>query len=564
MNTAVRTSTQTNRAGRRAASRRAGALGATGVIAVGGAGALLAAFAGSAGAAATILVDSGSDGAANAANCTDGTPGNCTLRDAALLAADGDTINFSVSNITLTNGTVNFDAVNIIGPGSSALTVTTAGLPGAYEAFMIGGTGDVLISGITVTQNRIKAENVGTLTLDDVTVSGSTGDYGGALYADSVGDLVIRNSNFEGNTSSDAGGAIYVYSEFDVTISNTSVTGNTSGSGGGGIYVSEGAGEINISDSVFDSNTSNNADCGGGGACLNGTGVTIDRSTFSNNISSTWGGGLYISEFVRDVVISDSEISGNTSADGGGGALLNASGNVTVLRTTVEDNDTAGSGGGLFFGQLTDVNTVTDSLISGNTALGGGGIFFYGSEATVSYVNNSTFAGNQAYVGGGLASTRTVTINQSTISQNSALVRGGGLFTYTTMNLSGTVVSGNSASENADIDTSVTTVNATHSILGDISEETVLVGSNNIMTMDPMVAALADNGGPTRTMALLAGSPAIDAGPNPVASFVGNEFDQRGAPWLRVYNGTVDIGAFELQPPPNPGPDDPVVPAFTG
>ncbi len=508
MNVTVSVSPQSNRAGRRAASRRAGALGATGALAVGGAGALLAAFAGSAGAAATILVDSGSDGVANAANCTDETPGNCTLRDAALLAADGDTINFSVPNITLTNGTVNFDAVNIIGPGSSALTVTTAGLPGAYEAFMIGGTGDVLISGITVTQNRIKAENVGTLTLDDVTVSGSTGEHGGALYADSVGDLVIRNSNFEGNTSTDAGGAIYVYSEFDVTISNTSVTGNTSGGRGGGIFVSYYAGEINIS---------------------------------------------------------DSEISGNTAADGGGGALFNSSGNVTILRTTVEDNDTGGSGGGgLLFGQATVVNTVTDSLISGNTGQGGAGIFFYGGKGTVSFVNNSTITGNEAYVGGGLASTSPLTINQSTITQNSALLSGGGIFTYLTINLSGTIVSGNTAPDGADMQGVDISAFVTNSILGDIAGDIVLVGSNNIMAMDPMVAALADNSGPTRTMALLAGSPAIDAGPNPVASFVGNEFDQRGAPWLRVYNGTVDIGAFELQSPPNPDPDDPVVPAFTG
>ncbi len=536
MNVTVSVSPQSNRAGRRAASRRAGALGATGALAVGGAGALLAAFAGSAGAAATILVDSGSDGVANAANCTDETPGNCTLRDAALLAADGDTINFSVPNITLTNGTVNFDAVNIIGPGSSALTVTTAGLPGAYEAFMIGGTGDVLISGITVTQNRIKAENVGTLTLDDVTVSGSTGEHGGALYADSVGDLVIRNSNFEGNTSTDAGGAIYVYSEFDVTISNTSVTGNTSGGRGGGIFVSYYAGEINISDSEISGNTS------GGG-----------------------GGGIYVSYYAGEINISDSEISGNTAADGGGGALFNSSGNVTILRTTVEDNDTGGSGGGgLLFGQATVVNTVTDSLISGNTGQGGAGIFFYGGKGTVSFVNNSTITGNEAYEGGGLASTSPLTINQSTITQNSALLSGGGIFTYLTINLSGTIVSGNTAPDGADMQGVDISAFVTNSILGDIAGDIVLVGSNNIMAMDPMVAALADNSGPTRTMALLAGSPAIDAGPNPVASFVGNEFDQRGAPWLRVYNGTVDIGAFELQSPPNPDPDDPVVPAFTG
>jgi hypothetical protein len=89
--------------------------------------------------------------------------------------------------------------------------------------------------------------------------------------------------------------------------------------------------------------------------------------------------------------------------------------------------------------------------------------------------------------------------------------------------------------------------------------------------------ALADNGGATQTMALLTGSPAIDAGPATVPTFTGNGFDQRATPFVRVYNGQSDIGAFELQPEPVPptttvAPDDttttvgtdPMVPAFTG
>jgi hypothetical protein len=67
-----------------------------------------------------------------------------------------------------------------------------------------------------------------------------------------------------------------------------------------------------------------------------------------------------------------------------------------------------------------------------------------------------------------------------------------------------------------------------------------------------MLGALANNGGPTKTHALLPGSPAIDAG-NPSASAgVGDVtlFDQRGAPFTRVHGSQIDIGAFELQPMP--------------
>jgi hypothetical protein len=72
-----------------------------------------------------------------------------------------------------------------------------------------------------------------------------------------------------------------------------------------------------------------------------------------------------------------------------------------------------------------------------------------------------------------------------------------------------------------------------------------LVGSASA-PIDPLLGPLQDNGGPTQTMALLAGSPAIDAGdPN----YTGPPFtDQRG--FARVYNGRIDIGAFEFQPMP--------------
>ena len=64
-------------------------------------------------------------------------------------------------------------------------------------------------------------------------------------------------------------------------------------------------------------------------------------------------------------------------------------------------------------------------------------------------------------------------------------------------------------------------------------------------------------------MALLATSAAVNAGPSPVATFVGNEFDQRGTGYARVVGTSADIGAFEIQPPPAPNPE-PVTPKFTG
>jgi hypothetical protein len=138
-----------NRSSRRSYARRGGAAGAGALLVTGSAAALLTAFAGSAGASTTITVDSNGDGVATAANCTDLTPGNCTLRDAALAAIDGDTINFdaSISLITLTAGTVQTTAVNILGPGASSLTITNNAASGFYDLFSIEGNGDAVITG---------------------------------------------------------------------------------------------------------------------------------------------------------------------------------------------------------------------------------------------------------------------------------------------------------------------------------------------------------------------------------------------------------------------------------
>jgi len=193
-----------NRAARRSRPRSR-ALAATGVVAAGGAGALLAALAGSASAVTTITVDSAADGAGVAGNCTDGIVGNCTLRDASLAAVDGDTVTFDagVSSITLTGGTVVFQAVSLTGSGSANLAITTTAAPNFYNIFEFSGTGDVVISGMSLTKNRIETQNVGNAKLLDVSISGSSGAYGGALYAGNDGNLEIVDSNFSQNYSTD-------------------------------------------------------------------------------------------------------------------------------------------------------------------------------------------------------------------------------------------------------------------------------------------------------------------------------------------------------------------------
>ncbi len=521
------TANGTNRAGRRSIDRRGGAVGSGALLVSGSAAALLTAFAGSAGASTTITVDSNGDGIAVAANCTDLTPGNCTLRDAALAAVDGDTINFdaSVSLITLTAGTVDTNAVNIIGPGASSLTITTAAA-GSYNLFYVQGNGDAVISGLTITKNRIVSNNVGKFTLDGVTVSGSTSAYGGALYAGNTGDLEVIDSTFENNSATASGGAVYIYNDNDATISG---------------------------------------------------------STFTNNEALSDGGAIYGGK-VNDVTIVDCTITGNSAGDDGGGLSFFQSDPavLSITDTTIDANDAGRWGGGLNVeadGPL--IVNITNSTVSNNTAEASAGILFNSPDITVT-INNSTISANAALYGGGgvyINSGSSLTINQSTISANSsastsAETGGGGIAlgdNTSVVTLSGSIVSGNTSGVVGAADfglysalpSDTGSITATNSLIGEVDSRITVNGTNNVSSTNPMLGALADNGGTTKTMALLTGSPAIDAGPNPVATFTGNQFDQRGTGYARVVGGLVDIGAFEIQPPSEPA-TDPIAPSFTG
>lgn len=141
------------------------------------------------------------------------------------------------------------------------------------------------------------------------------------------------------------------------------------------------------------------------------------------------------------------------------------------------------------------------------------------------------------------------------------------------VNIIGTIITGNGDTTQPDIfdifsdSEDPGTVSSDHSIIGTTSESiTVDDQGGTQRNVDPLLGALANNGGPTQTMALLAGSPAIDRGPVPVPSFPLNDNDQRGVGFPRVINGTVDVGAFEVQPPAQPAPAPEVIiqPHFTG
>ena len=242
-----------------------------------------------------------------------------------------------------------------------------------------------------------------------------------------------------------------------------------------------------------------------------------------------------------------------------GGAIRSlTSGNLTLDQSTVSGNSTEGSranGGGISSsGSLTLISsTVSGNSTEGDSFADGGGISSSGdvtlTSSTVSGNSTASFSGR----GGGIFSFGAVTLTSSTVSDNHAThssATGGGIWnSVDAITITNSIVAGNGAGGGSpDINPGTGTFSANFSLLG--TAVTPDAGSSeNKFSDSPLLGPLADNGGPTETHALLAGSLAIGKG-DPSILFNPAEFDQRGAPFVRVFGGRIDIGAVEDQPIP--------------
>jgi len=313
--------------------------------------------------------------------------------------------------------------------------------------------------------------------------------------------------------------------------------------------------------------------------------ATISGLTIRNGATGIYNGGTLT---VMNCVISGSSVGGienwasltvvNSNVSDNFFGIHNATGEfgvatATILSTTVSGNSAGGvvAAPNIFGGRV--YITITDCIISGNsTTVDGGGI----GGATTLTVANSTISGNSARTSGGGISGGDVSIVNSTVSGNSAGTSGGGLSTFfSSLRVANSTIAGNSAPSGGGIynDGQSTVVEISNTILnaGALGENifnnggTVtsdgynlssddgggyLTGPGDQINTDPLLGPLQNNGGPTFTHALLPGSPAIDTGDPNFTPPPSN--DQRDCHFDRVFNGRIDIGSFETQPPRRP------------
>ncbi len=303
-----------------------------------------------------------------------------------------------------------------------------------------------------------------------------------------------------------------------LTLSNLTVENGVGYSGGGGVNNS---GTLTVNNSVFYLNTALS-----GGAILNTGTATISKTTFSGNSPYFFGHsascGAIDNRSAMTITAStfDTNFANNNST--AGGAICNG-GTLTIKASTFSNNSSSGNNGGYggaifhYAGTL----SVTNSTFSANSATTSGGAIY--SQGGTVQIGNSTFGTNPENIGGGGALSNA---GSSVLIQNSIVANSGN-----GGNCAGTITSdGYNLSSDSTCNFSST---------GDLNSK------------NPRLGALHKNGGPTETLALPSGSPALDAA-NPAGcrDFSGNllKTDQRGLP--RPGGGETtgcDMGAYESQ-----------------
>jgi hypothetical protein len=403
----------------------------------------------------------------------------------------------AANNNTATGGcTAGLGADTIVLPANSTQTLTTVnntfavatGLPVIRSDIIIAGNNSTITRAASAPEFRILA----------------VGD---------PGNLTLRRTTITGGSVTDVvgvafsgsgGGILHVGSNTTLTLTNSTVSGNAASDSGGGIDINgdEGASKLVLTNSTVSGNSAHD----GGGIDLFYANASLVNSTISGNTASSGGGG--VTSYRETVILTNSTISGNSASSGGG--AVNGFGRMFFVNSTISGNKATAKGGGVYSsGLLTGAehyahqadllrsdSVFNRTLLSGNTAPNGAEV--YQLSGGVITANNFNLFGHS------------------------------GLTTAQAFGGSGVILFGGSditATSNGNDPTALAAI---------------------------LTTTLADNGGSTRTLALPATSPAVDAVTN-VDTCPPPAQDQRGVTRPQDGNGdggvACDVGAYELLPP---------------
>lgn len=470
----------------------------------------------------------------------DGTPQSCTHTALSAAIVQGGLVSFNCGPVPHTipiSATITISSNTTIDGGG---LITLDGQQ-TRRIFIVNSGVTLNLQNVTLTGGRVASgnggaiSNAGTLIMVNCTLQNSQAPagWGGGIY--SSGSLTLINSQLLNNSTGSgvyAGGALS-NSYGSALLDGVLVQGNSSGYGGGINSV----GPLTIRNSVINNNSALSAV--GGGLTLGGT-ISITNTHITNNQAVQGGGGINATSqaymTIEDSRVAYNQTTSTSLGQGRGGGILN-DGELTLRRVTLESNY-AQYGGGLY--DLGDYTMIFDSTFASNTAYySAGGIAKY---TTLMNVFNSTFSSNQVLgfnAGGAIFINYGDTgLTHVTFSDNQAYY-GGALATqdatWTTI-LQG-VVFNNSTGGNCDIHSTLS-----YSGVNLADDTTCFTASPIHVIADPLLGALADNGGATYTHLPEDGSPVIDAGGD-----ICPAYDQRGV--ARPMDAGCDLGAVESAPP---------------
>lgn len=455
----------------------------------------------------------------------------------------------------------------------------------------IEGGRDPRVEGVTVAQNSTSGLDVTGANVSATVLRATIRGNGEGGLVVTTGILELRESTVTGNTTARLGGGIALTGGV-VRILNTTITGNhgTGGAPGAGIA---NRGELTLENvTIADNDTA--GDGGRGGGIYNFGRVTMTGGAVRSNRAPIDGGisNAVVNNSSSTVTLADVTIEGNQASQRGAGGLYNE-GSATLQNVTIIGNTTLGGpearGGGISNVGASANLTMTGGAVRNNQAVIHGGIHNAGDASVRARLtlNDLTIDGNQASGegAGGIGNSGEATINRVTISRNTG--PGGGMVNagvppptviarLTNVTISGNTGVGLAAISAADL-TNVTiaanspgafgaggilttqaarlknTIIANNGGANCEGGGVVTLGNNldsdnscglqgsqgDLPGRNPHLGALANNGGPTQTHALLTSSPAIDGGANTDCPGT----DQRGI--TRPQGARCDIGAVE-------------------
>ena len=486
----------------------------------------------------TSCTFSGNNAGTGGGGVSNSGTGTVTLTGCSL---DHNTVSAFGAGILNESGTVNLNSSILTFNSTSdrgGAVYNTSGTVNITDSTLENNSADDFDGGAIFTQ-------AGAVTINHSTLSANIALTRGGGICVNGGTLTMTDSRLSANSASQGAGAgIFVGS---ATITNCEFTGNSTRNAGAGIF---NAATTTVDDSTFDSNdittsvSSASADptgppCNGGAVSNSGSSATISLTNcaISNGVATILGAGSAYGIAAYNnggtINLTDCTIEANTAVVGhdengnygtivfeGGAVFNNATGEVNLARCTLSTNVLP-----------------TDAAFLGQ----GAGVFNNGS-GTIN-ISNSTVAFNTARFGGGILNNANGAINlfDSTVAYNAAGA-GGGIYNVTgPFAVKSTIVAVNTGT-GSDADVSGNFISDGFNLIGvdqnnGFSLATDKRGSAGAPLPPQLGSFLANNGGLTKTIALLSSSPAINSGDGNAPPL-----DQRG--YLR--SGVPDIGAVEF------------------